>query len=86
MEVTAFGRLESFENPEERQVMEQEFFPSSLDAFVITWKTSLADVTASFQKWVDASFHKRFWRHALVAAVYLANDPDAAFVVDMDTW
>ena len=44
MEVTAFARLESFEGNEEREFALHNFFPCSLEPFVITWKTNEADV------------------------------------------
>lgn len=53
MEVTAFAQLQSFEDPEEREVVSKEFFPCSLDPFVITWKTSEEDIGQSYDTWLD---------------------------------
>jgi 5-carboxymethyl-2-hydroxymuconate isomerase len=55
MEVTAFARLESFEGNEEREFASHDFFPCSLEPFVITWKTNEADVATSYEHWLDAA-------------------------------
>ena len=55
MEVTAFARLESFEGNEEREFASHDFFPCSLEPFVITWKTNEADVETSYEHWLDAA-------------------------------
>ena len=54
MEVTAFARLESFEDSEEREVVGQDFFPCALEPFVITWKTEENDIADPFDRWLDA--------------------------------
>ena len=55
MEVTAFARLESFEGNEDREFASHNFFPCSLEPFVITWKTNTADVATSYENWLDAA-------------------------------
>ncbi len=55
MEVTAFARLESFEDSDDRESVSEAFSQCSLEPFVITWKTSEADVADSFDRWVDTA-------------------------------
>jgi hypothetical protein len=55
MEVTAFTRLESFEDSEDRESVSQDFFLCSLDPFVITYKTREQDVAEAFARWLDAA-------------------------------
>lgn len=55
MEVTAFASLESFEGNEDREFMSRDFSPCSLEPFVITWRTNKADVTQSYEHWLDAA-------------------------------
>ncbi len=55
MEVTAFARLESFEDSDDRDSVSDEFTPCSMDPFVITWKTAEADIAASFDRWLDTA-------------------------------
>jgi hypothetical protein len=55
MEATAFARLESFEDSDDRESVSEDFTPCSVEPFVITWKTSEVDVLDSFSRWLDAS-------------------------------
>lgn len=55
MELTTFARLESFEGPDDRELVSQEFSPCSLEPFVITWKTAHSDIEASYSRWLDAA-------------------------------
>ncbi|MSR14227.1 MAG: hypothetical protein EXR86_06605 [Gammaproteobacteria bacterium] len=55
MEVTAFTRLESYEDSDDRQSVSAEFSQCSLDPFVITWKTKEQDVSQSYRRWLDAA-------------------------------
>ncbi|HZC67907.1 MAG TPA: hypothetical protein VE201_04740, partial [Nitrospirales bacterium] len=55
MEVTSFARLESFEDSDDRDSVSDEFSPCSMEPFVITWKTSEADVVDAFDRWLDAA-------------------------------
>lgn len=55
MEVTAFARLESFEDSDDRESVSEEFSPCSLEPFVITWRTTEAEVTESFERWLDTA-------------------------------
>lgn len=55
MEVTAFARLESFEGPDDRETVADDFTPCALEPFVITWKTKEQDVHAAFERWLDAA-------------------------------
>ncbi len=55
METTSFARLESFEDSEDRTLANYDFFPCSLDPFVISYQTRSADIHDSFSRWVDAA-------------------------------
>ncbi len=55
MEATAFARLESLEQSEDRELATEGFFVCSLDPFVFTYKTRPPDVTAAFKKFLDAA-------------------------------
>ena len=55
VEVTAFARLELFENPDDRAPVSHEFFPCSLEPFVITWKTEEGEIGDAFDRWLDAA-------------------------------
>jgi Fic family protein len=55
MEATAFARLESYEDSDDRDSVSEDFSPCSLEPFVITWKTAEADVIAAFEKWLDTA-------------------------------
>ena len=55
MEVTAFSRLETFEDSDEGQSVSRDFIPCSLDPFVITYKTKEEDIETSFENWLDAA-------------------------------
>lgn len=52
MEATAFAWLESFENPGDHALPKQ-FFVSSLEPFVIAWKTNASQVIPLFDEWLD---------------------------------
>lgn len=54
MEVTAFARLESYEDSEDREYASQDFFLCSLEPFVFTYKTNINDIETSFDQWLDA--------------------------------
>ncbi len=55
MEATAFARLESYEDSEDRESVSQEFFLCSLDPFVFTYRTKEQDIFESFDRWLDAA-------------------------------
>jgi len=55
MEATAFARLESYEHSDERELVSEDYSPTSLEPFVITWKTRESEITAAFERWLDAS-------------------------------
>jgi hypothetical protein len=55
MEATAFARLESFEDSDDRESVSQEFFLCSLEPLVFTYKTTEQDITNSFARWLDAA-------------------------------
>ena len=56
MEATAFSKLESFEDSEDRKAVSTDFFVCSpVEPFVFTYKTNEADIAASFSRWLDAA-------------------------------
>ncbi len=55
MEATAFARLESFEESEDRESVSDEFFICSMEPFVFTYQTKVADITDSFARWLDSA-------------------------------
>lgn len=55
MEATAFARLESFEDSDDRESVSQAFFLCSLDPFVFTYKTKVDDIADAFGRWLDAA-------------------------------
>jgi len=63
VEVTAFARIESIEEAEEREFIAHDFFPCSLEPFVITWKTTDADVAESYKRWLDAALAVAFEKY-----------------------
>src|SRR5207247_898284 len=55
MEATAFARLESFEDSDDRESVSEAFFLCSLDPFVFTYKTKIDDIGDAFGRWLDAA-------------------------------
>jgi hypothetical protein len=60
MEATAFSRLESFEDSDDREYASQDFFVCSLEPFVFTYKTSEQDIVDAFGRWLDAAIAVAF--------------------------
>lgn len=55
MEATAFARLESFEDSEDRQSVSENFFVCSNEPLVFTYKTDVGDIEAAFSRWLDSA-------------------------------
>ncbi|MFV5216141.1 Fic family protein [Azonexus caeni] len=55
MEATAFARLESFEDSEDRQSVSENFFVCSLEPLVFTYKTNVDDIKPAFSRWLDSA-------------------------------
>ena len=55
MEATAFARLQSYENSEDREYAASDFSPCSLEPFVFTYKTEEAEIADAFSRWLDAA-------------------------------
>ena len=55
MEATAFARLESFEDSEDREYVSRDFFLCSLEPFVVTYKTQENEIGDSFDRWLDTA-------------------------------
>jgi Fic family protein len=60
MEATAFSRLESFEDSDDREYASQDFFVCSLEPFVFTYKTNEHDIIDAFGRWLDAAIAVAF--------------------------
>ena len=55
MEATAFARLESYEESEDRERASQEFFVCSMEPFVFTYRTKPEEIEESFARWLDTA-------------------------------
>jgi hypothetical protein len=60
MEATAFSRLESYEDSDDREYASQDFFVCSLEPFVFTYKTNEEDIVDAFSRWLDAAIAVAF--------------------------
>jgi len=52
---TAFSRLESYEDSEDRASVKESFLVCSLEPFVFTHRTEPAKIVDSFSGWLDMS-------------------------------
>ncbi|MBZ5606004.1 MAG: Fic family protein [Acidobacteriia bacterium] len=55
MEATAFSKLESYEDSEDRESVSESFSVCSVEPFVFTNKTKLDDVQDVYARWLDAA-------------------------------
>ena len=55
MEATAFSRLESYEDSEDRESVNESFSVCSVDPFVFTHQTEASKIVDSFSRWLDVS-------------------------------
>src|ERR1035441_958501 len=53
MEATAFSKLESYENSDDRESVTESFFPCSTEPFVFTYQTKPQDIVSAFDRWLD---------------------------------
>lgn len=53
MEATAFSKLESYEDSEDRESVEEKFFVCSMEPFVFTHLTDTAEIRDAFNRWLD---------------------------------
>ena len=54
MEVTAFARLESYEDSDDRKSVAEDFSACVLEPFVIAWQSNEEDLAEAYEKWLDA--------------------------------
>jgi Fic family protein len=54
MEATAFSKLESYEDSEDRESVSERFSLCSVEPFVFTHTTRVYEIAESFSKWLDA--------------------------------
>lgn len=55
MEATAFSKLESYDDAEDRESISERFSLCSVEPFVFTHLTKVCDVSESFGRWLDAA-------------------------------
>ena len=55
MEATAFSKLESYEDSEDRESVSERFSLCSVEPFVFTYNTKLAEIEDAFARWLDAA-------------------------------
>ncbi len=55
MEATAFSKLESYEDSEDRESASERFSLCSVEPFVFTHKTKVNEIADAFSKWLDAA-------------------------------
>ena len=53
MEATAFSKLESYEDAEDRDSVSERFSLCSVEPFVFTQKTKVNEIADAFSKWLD---------------------------------
>ncbi len=53
MEATAFSRLESYEDSEDRESVDERFFVCSMEPFVFTHRTDANEIRDAFNHWLD---------------------------------
>jgi Fic family protein len=55
MEATAFSKLESYEDLEDRESVSERFSLCSVEPFVFTHRTEVNEIEGAFGKWLDAA-------------------------------
>jgi hypothetical protein len=55
MEATAFSKLESYEDSEDRESVSERFSLCSVEPFVFTYKTKSNEIADTFDRWLDAA-------------------------------
>lgn len=55
MEATAFSKLESYEDSEDRESVSERFSLCSIEPFVFTHKTKVNEIVEAFSRWLDAA-------------------------------
>ncbi|MBI3208549.1 MAG: Fic family protein [Candidatus Solibacter usitatus] len=55
MEATAFSKLESYDDAEDRESVSERFSLCSVEPFVFTHLTKSSDVSETFRRWLDTS-------------------------------
>ena len=55
MEATAFSKLESYDDAEDRESVSERFSLCSVEPFVFTYLTNVSEVADAFGKWIDAA-------------------------------
>jgi hypothetical protein len=53
MEATAFSKLESYEDSEDRKSVDERFFVCSIEPFVFTHQTDGNEISDAFNRWLD---------------------------------
>jgi len=55
MEATAFSKLETYEDSDDRESASERFSLSSIEPFVFTYKTRAIEIAEAFSRWLDAA-------------------------------
>jgi hypothetical protein len=55
MEATAFSKLESFEESEDRESVSEKFSLCSVEPFVFTHRSKISEIEVAFSRWLDAA-------------------------------
>ena len=55
MEATAFSTLESYEDSEDRELVNESFSVCSVEPFVFTHQTEASKIEQAFSRWLDVS-------------------------------
>jgi len=60
MEATAFSKLESYEDSEDRESVSERFSLCSIEPFVFTHRTRMVEIEDAFSRWLDAALAVSF--------------------------
>jgi Fic family protein len=60
MEATAFSKLESYEDSEDRESVSERFSLCSIEPFVFTHRTTVNEIADAFNRWLDAALAVSF--------------------------
>jgi len=55
MEATAFSKLVSYEDSDDRESVSERFSLCSVEPFVFTYKTSVEEIESAYERWLDAA-------------------------------
>lgn len=53
IDLAAFSKLESYDDSEDRESVDEKFFVCSVEPFVFTHQTDASEVADAFSRWLD---------------------------------